>query len=65
MSSPVRGFSKRTKQEKIDWLIEHHFHNDPAAKQVVESNIGIMQAYSNCTMILSKTPLATSIFLWG
>lgn len=37
MSSPVRGFSKRSKQEKIDWLIEHHFHNDPVAKAIIES----------------------------
>ena len=36
MSSPVRGFSKRSKQEKINWLVEHHFHNDNGAKQVIE-----------------------------
>lgn len=51
MSSPVRGFSKRSKQEKIDWLIEHHFHNDPAAKQVVEqywnSNASLQQLHDD------------------
>ena len=37
MNTPIRGFSKRSKQEKIDWLIEHHFNNDPAAKATIES----------------------------
>ena len=56
MSSPVRGFSKRSKQEKIDWLIEHHFHNDPVAKAIIES-------YWNNDDALQQ--LVTSIFLWG
>ena len=37
MSTPIRGFSKRSKQEKIDWLIQQYFNNDLAAKQTLEN----------------------------
>ncbi|MEM7085085.1 MAG: hydroxymethylglutaryl-CoA reductase, degradative [Bacteroidota bacterium] len=33
MTSPVLGFSKKTKEEKIEWLIENYLDNDAAAKQ--------------------------------
>ena len=37
MSTPIRGFSKRSKQEKIDWLIQQYFNHDLAAKQTLEN----------------------------
>jgi hydroxymethylglutaryl-CoA reductase len=35
MSHPVSGFSKLSKNEKIDWLLKHHFNNDAAIKAVI------------------------------
>ena len=31
----VKGFSKRTKSEKIDWILEHYFDNDDSARKVL------------------------------
>ncbi|MBT8255677.1 MAG: hydroxymethylglutaryl-CoA reductase, degradative [Bacteroidia bacterium] len=36
MTSPVSGFSKKNKQEKIQWLVENYLQNDPIAKQTLE-----------------------------
>ena len=36
MENSVSGFSKFTKAEKIDWLIVHHFQNNPKAKADLE-----------------------------
>ena len=36
MENSVSGFSKFTKAEKIDWLIAHHFQNNPKAKADLE-----------------------------
>ena len=36
MENSVSGFSKFTKAEKIDWLIAHHFKNNPKAKADLE-----------------------------
>ena len=36
MQNSVSGFSKFTKAEKIDWLIAHHFQNNPQAKANLE-----------------------------
>ena len=36
MQGSVSGFSKFTKAEKIDWLIAHHFQNNPQAKANLE-----------------------------
>ena len=35
MSKTVNGFSKRTKIEKIDWLIENFFDGDQKAKKIL------------------------------
>ena len=35
MSTIVSGFSKLTKEEKINWIIEHCLNNDPNAKTVI------------------------------
>jgi hydroxymethylglutaryl-CoA reductase len=35
MTKPVSGFSKKSKQEKIAWLLETYFDNSPAAKKVL------------------------------
>jgi len=35
MSNFVSGFSKKTKQEKIDWIIDTHFHNNKKAKDIL------------------------------
>ena len=36
MQTPVSGFSKRSKKEKIAWIVENHFHNTAEAKATVE-----------------------------
>ncbi len=35
-SKRISGFSKKTKAEKIDWLLEHYLDNDPASKQILK-----------------------------
>jgi len=35
MTSPILGFSKKTKEEKIEWLIANYLDNDPAAKDTL------------------------------
>ncbi|MGB1971427.1 MAG: hydroxymethylglutaryl-CoA reductase, degradative [Flavobacteriaceae bacterium] len=37
MYTAVRGFSKLSKQEKIDWLIRTHFHGNHEARKKVET----------------------------
>ena len=36
MHTPVSGFSKLSKKEKIAWIVKTHFHNTSEAKAVVE-----------------------------
>lgn len=36
MAQPVTGFSKKTKEEKIDWLSQTYFGNDPSATQILK-----------------------------
>ena len=36
MNQPVSGFSKKTKQEKIDWLAENYLQNNPDAVQILK-----------------------------
>jgi len=35
MMSKVKGFSKLSKQEKINWLIDNYFSNQPSAKNIL------------------------------
>ena len=35
MNNFVSGFSKKTKLEKIDWIIDTHFHNNKKAKEIL------------------------------
>lgn len=35
--STVNGFSKLTKQQKIEWLVAHYFNNDEATVQLLKS----------------------------
>ena len=35
MSNFVNGFSKKNKLEKINWIIENHFHNNKKAKYIL------------------------------
>lgn len=35
MTSPILGFSKKTKEEKIDWLIANYLNNDATAKDTL------------------------------
>lgn len=37
MSKQVSGFSKLTKQQKIEWLLEHYFNNDNTFQEILES----------------------------
>ena len=32
----INGFSKFSKKEKINWLIENYFHGDFGAKDIIE-----------------------------
>ena len=36
MVAPVLGFSKKTKNDKIQWLAETYFHSDPQATEVLK-----------------------------
>ena len=36
MQTPVSGFSKLSKKEKIAWIVKTHFHNNTEAKNIVE-----------------------------
>jgi len=36
MQTPVSGFSKLSKKEKIAWIVKTHFHNTAEAKAIVE-----------------------------
>ena len=36
MQTPVSGFSKLSKKEKIAWIVKSHFHNSTEAKKIVE-----------------------------
>ena len=36
MSVPISGFSKKSKQEKIDWLMSQYFDNDPAVLKTLQ-----------------------------
>lgn len=36
MQTPVSGFSKLSKKEKIAWIVKSHFHNTIEAKKIVE-----------------------------
>ena len=35
MNNFVNGFSKKNKLEKIDWIIDNHFHNNKKAKNIL------------------------------
>lgn len=35
MTSPILGFSKKTKEEKIEWLIANYLNNDASAKNTL------------------------------
>ena len=36
MPQPVSGFSKKTKEEKIEWLVSNHLQNDALASHVLK-----------------------------
>ena len=36
MPQPVSGFSKKTKEEKIEWLVSNHLQNDPLVYKVLK-----------------------------
>lgn len=36
MGSPVSGFSKKSKKEKIDWLVENYFDGDLSARKTLK-----------------------------
>ncbi|MFV0238139.1 MAG: hydroxymethylglutaryl-CoA reductase [Flavobacteriales bacterium] len=35
MTAIVSGFSKLTKKQKIDWIVEHYLHNVPHAQKII------------------------------
>ena len=37
MNNFVNGFSKKNRLEKIDWIINNHFHNNKKAKEILLS----------------------------
>ena len=37
MKNAISGFSKKTKSEKIDWLIATYFHDNPTAREILSS----------------------------
>ncbi len=36
MTAIVNGFSKLTKEQKINWVLEHHLNNDPQVKKIIQ-----------------------------
>lgn len=36
MIAPIQGFSKLTKEEKINWITEHYTHNTEEAKKIIK-----------------------------
>ncbi len=36
MTAIVNGFSKLTKEQKINWVVEHHLNNDSQAKKIIQ-----------------------------
>ena len=36
MSKRISGFSRFSKKEKVAWIVQQHFHNDPQSKVLVE-----------------------------
>ena len=36
MAKSVSGFSKKTKEQKIAWLVEHYLSNDPTAITILK-----------------------------
>ena len=36
MQTPISGFSKLSKKEKIAWIVKTHFHNTTDATAIVE-----------------------------
>ena len=36
MPQPVSGFSKKTKEEKIEWLVSNYLQNDPLVDKVLK-----------------------------
>lgn len=53
MSVPVSGFSKKNKQEKIEWLTEHYFDNDDSVKDTLKrywnSDVALQQLHDDFT----------------
>jgi len=47
MAQPVSGFSKKTKEQKIQWLVENYLDNDPSA-------IVVLKRYWNTNTDLQK-----------
>ncbi len=51
MSKLISGFSKLTKDEKITWLTENYFHNQPETKNVIKqywnNNIELQQLHDD------------------
>jgi hypothetical protein len=47
--TPVEGFSKLSKQDKINWLLEEYLENNLDYKKVLEQYIIMMRIFKNYT----------------
>ena len=57
MQNTISGFSKLTKIEKIDWLLDTYFNDNDRSQKLVMTNIGIRtRNYKNYMMNLLKIP---------
>jgi hydroxymethylglutaryl-CoA reductase len=59
MNNAVAGFSKLSKEEKINWIAKEYFSTQ--ANQIIEELL-ILKKFKNYTMNSSKIQLPTSIF---
>ena len=62
MSEEIKGFSKLSKEEKIEWLTSACFKNKSSAKKYFINTGILMKIFKNYTMSFLKIPYQTIIY---
>ena len=60
---PIEGFSKLSKQHKIDWLINEYLEGNQEYQQILQQYWNEILRYRNYTKNFQKTPFLTFICL--
>ena len=71
MNNFVNGFSKKNKLEKIDWIINNHFHNNKKAKnilfkyddKIILDNLDLKIRKNECVVIQGESGSGKSTIL--